>query len=198
MSLLDAASASPYLADTRVWLEKAVIGLNLCPFAHAVHSGGRIRWVVSDARSEEELLNDLTEELKFLAAADPEQVDTTLLIHPFVLGDFIEYNQFLEPAEARLSELELDGVIQLASFHPAYQFAGVEPDDITNFTNRSPYPTLHLLRESSVTRAVETFPEPERIYEANIETLTQLGHAGWARLEIPQPPPGCPAHRRGE
>lgn len=198
MPLLDAASALPFLADTRVWLEKAVIGLNLCPFAHAVHGGGRIRWVVSNAASEEELLNDLTEELKFLAAADPEQVETTLLIHPFVLGDFIEYNQFLEPAEARLTELELDGVIQLASFHPAYQFAGAEPDDITNFTNRSPYPTLHLLRESSVTRAVETFPEPERIYEANIETLTQLGHAGWARLEIPQPPPGCPAHRRVE
>ncbi len=198
MSLLDAAAAEPFLADTRVWLEKAVIGLNLCPFAHAVHGGGRIRWVVSNATSEEELLLDLAGELRFIAAADPEQVETTLLIHPFVLDDFTAYNQFLEPAETTLTDLDLDGVIQLASFHPAYQFAGTEPDDITNFTNRSPYPTLHLLRESSVTRAVEGFPEPERIYEANLETLTQLGHAGWARLEIPQPPPGCPAHRRGE
>jgi hypothetical protein len=196
MSLLSTSSSLPYLADTRVWVEKAVIGLNLCPFAHAVHNGGRIRWVVSDATREEELLRDLGDELRFLSAAKPEQIETTLLIHPFVLGGFVDYNQFLGTAEAMLAELELEGDIQLASFHPDYQFAGTEPDDVTNCTNRSPYPTLHLLRESSVTRAVEAFPEPEKIYEANIETLKQLGHAGWARLGIPQPPPGCPAHRR--
>jgi hypothetical protein len=114
-------------------------------------------------------------------------VDTTLLIHPQVLHDFMDYNSFMDPAEALLTSLGLDGVIQLAGFHPGYCFAGVEPDDITHHTNRSPYPMLHLLREESVSRALEGFPEPERIYQANIETLRRLGHAGWKKLGIPGP-----------
>jgi hypothetical protein len=167
---------------TQAWLEKAVIGLNLCPFAKAVHIKGQIRWVHSDAQDTEALLADLVTELQTLAAADPELVDTTLLVHPGVLGDFADYNDFLDLADAALVELELDGVLQIASLHPRYQFAETAIDDIGNFSNRSPYPTLHLLREDSVDRAVAAVPDAEQIYERNIETLEALGHAGWQRL----------------
>jgi len=190
MAHLPEISAREYIANTRIWLEKAVIGLNLCPFASAVHNRGLIRWIVSDASTESELLHDLADEVRFLGSTTAEQVDTTLLIHPFVLGDFIEYNQFLEPAEALLEELGMEGVLQLASFHPNYLFAGTEPNDITNNTNRSPYPTLHLLREDSITSALEGFPAPERIYQANIETLIRLGQEGWKNLGIPRPSSG--------
>lgn len=173
---------SVMIARTRQWLEKAVIGLNLCPFAKAVQVKSQIRYVVSDASSEEELLADLLHELETLYDADPEAVETTLLIHPYVLNDFLDYNQFLEIADAAVSELELDGEIQVASFHPDYQFAGSSPNDIENFSNRAPYPTLHLLRETSVGRAVAAFPQAAQIYQRNIETLRQLGHAGWKKL----------------
>lgn len=189
MPLLPDLAAAPYVAATRLWLETAVIGLNLCPFAQAVHARGQIRWVVSDATTEDTLLADLAAELRHLESADPARVDTTLLIHPFVLGDFPAYNAFLDPAESLLTELGLDGVIQLASFHPDYQFAGTEPGDVTNHTNHSPYPTLHLLREASLDRALETFPDPERIPEANMETLRRLGDEGWKKLGV-----GCPMH----
>ena len=170
------------IARTRDWLEKAVIGLNLCPFAKAVHVKQQIRYVVSDATTEQTLLADLLHELESLYDADPELIETTLLIHPHVLGDFMDYNQFLEIADAAVSELELDGEIQVASFHPDYQFAGSRPDDMDNFSNRAPYPTLHLLRESSVAKAVAAFPDAARIYERNIETLRALGHVGWRAL----------------
>ncbi len=166
----------------RTWLEKAVIGLNLCPFAKAVHVRNQIRYVVSKARTEEQLAAELRAELRTLQAADPAEIETTLLIHPWVLGDFLDYNAFLAEAEAVVAELGLDGEIQVASFHPRFQFAGTEPDDITNCTNRAPYPTLHLLREASVERALESFPEPEKIYEANIETMRTLGPEGWRKL----------------
>ena len=172
------------IADTREWLVRAVIGLNLCPFAKAVHIKGQVRYVVSDATSEEALLADLLHELESLYDADPEQVETTLLIHPYVLTDFLDYNQFLEVADAAVSELEMDGEIQVASFHPDYQFAGSGPDDIENFSNRAPYPTLHLLRETSISKAVAAFPDAASIYERNIETLRRLGHAGWKQLWI--------------
>lgn len=172
------------IAETRHWIEAAVIGLNLCPFARAVHVRGLIRYVVSDARTGDALLAELRRELEHLRAANPAEVETTLLIHPWVLGDFPDFNAFLDPAEALLSELQLEGEIQLASFHPAYQFAGTEPDDITNCTNRSPYPTLHLLREASISRAVATHPRPEAIYEENQETLRRLGPEGWRQLGI--------------
>jgi hypothetical protein len=167
---------------TRIWLEKAVIGLNLCPYAKAVHVKEQIRWVQSDAQDTEALRADLVAELQTLAAADPEAIDTTVLIHPQVLGGFADYNDFLDIADAALVELELDGVLQIASLHPDYQFAGTEADDISNYSNRSPYPTLHLLREDSVARAVAAMPDAERIYERNIETLETLGHAGWQRV----------------
>jgi hypothetical protein len=174
------------VADTREWLERAVIGLNLCPFAKAVHMKDQIRYVVSDATTPDALLEDLARELKLLEDTPEEQVDTTLLIHPRVLGDFLEYNDFLGIAEETVAELGLEGVLQVASFHPEYRFAGTQPDDVTNFTNRSPYPTLHLLRESSVDRAVEACPDPEEIYGRNIQTLRRLGISGWEALGIPR------------
>ena len=175
-----------FIAATQAWLEKAVIGLNLCPFAKAVHLKRQIRTVVSAAHDEEALLADLLHELKFLAAADPEQIDTTLLVHPRVLGDFLAYNDFLDLADAAVAELGLEGEIQVASFHPAYQFAGTGPNDIENFSNRAPYPTLHLLREASVEKAVAAFPDAADVYERNIATLRALGLAGWQRLGLAQ------------
>lgn len=170
------------IARTQDWLEKAVIGLNLCPFAKAVHVKRQIRYVVSDATSEDALLADLLHELESLYDADPEQIETTLLIHPYVLIDFLDYNQFLEIADVAVSELEMDGEIQVASFHPEYQFADSGPHDIENFSNRAPYPTLHLLRETTVAKAVTAFPDAAKIYQRNIETLRRLGHAGWKKL----------------
>jgi hypothetical protein len=170
------------IAATREWLERAVIGLNLCPFAKAVHVRDQVRYVVSDACDEQSLLADLLHELRGLADADPELVETTLLIHPHVLGDFLDYNDFLEVADAAVSELDLDGELQVASFHPDYRFADTTPDDIGNFSNRAPFPTLHLLREASVDRAVAAFPDAGSIYERNIDTLRRLGHAGWRAL----------------
>ena len=167
---------------TRLWLERAVIGLNLCPFAKAVHARGQIRWVLSDASTPEVLLETLGEELLFLRDAPAESVDTSLIVHPHVLADFLDYNDFLDTADALVESLGLDGVLQVASFHPGYQFAGSAPDDIENFTNRSPYPTLHLLREDSVSRAVEAFPDPDVIVARNVETLRDLGAEGWHRL----------------
>ncbi|GAA4340454.1 DUF1415 domain-containing protein [Pigmentiphaga soli] len=173
---------------TRLWLERAVIGLNLCPFAKAVHARQQIRYVVSAARSEEELLADLEAELRHLAAVSPEEVDTTLLVHPWVLQDFLDYNDFLDLADDAVDALGLAGELQIASFHPDYQFAGTGPDDIENYSNRAPYPILHLLREASVDKAVAAFPEAEQIYQRNIETLRALGHEGWARLNLPPGP----------
>jgi hypothetical protein len=170
------------LAATKLWVEKAVIGLNLCPFARAVYVREQIRYVVSEAETPEALLADLLVELQGLAAADPGAVDTTLIIHPRVLGDFLDYNDFLGIADAAVVDLGLEGVIQVASFHPEYQFAGSEPDDIENYTNRSPYPILHLLREASVERAVAAFPDASEIYEKNMATMGRLGHEGWRRL----------------
>ncbi|WP_395699398.1 DUF1415 domain-containing protein [Aquabacterium sp.] len=171
------------IARTRAWLEAAVIGLNLCPFAKGVHVKGQVACIVSDAVDVESLQAELARALLALAAADPEQTDTTLLIHPQVLQDFEDFNQFLAVADDTLQSLGLEGVLQVASFHPQFQFAGTAPDDVTNATNRSPYPTLHLLREDSIDRAVEAFPEAETIYEANMATLQRLGPAGWAALQ---------------
>lgn len=169
---------------TRTWVERAVIGLNLCPFAKAVHVKNQIRYVVSRATTAETLLSDLMRELEFLAEAPAAKIDTTLLIHPDVLGDFLEYNDFLDVVDAALEDMELEGEIQVATFHPHYQFADTQPDDIENFTNRSPYPMLQLLRESSVVHAVSVYPETNKIFEKNIETLRKLGRAGWDELGI--------------
>ena len=165
------------IAATIEWLEKIVIGLNLCPFAKAIHVKDQIRYVVSNANNSDALLAELTRELCLLVASDPEKIESTLLIHPDVLTEFVEYNEFLSVCDSAIEELELDGVIQVASFHPQYQFADTKVDDVTNYTNRSPYPTLHLLREESVTQAVELFPDAAGIYEKNIATLRKLGKA---------------------
>jgi hypothetical protein len=170
------------IAAMRQWIEKAVIGLNLCPFAKAVYVKNQVRYVVSHAPHLDGLLEDLDRELDCLAAADPEAVDTTLLIHPTLLPDFLDFNDFMQLAEAAVDEHGLEGVIQVASFHPQFQFEGTEPDDLGNTTNRAPFPTLHLLREASIERAVAAFPQAETIYERNIETLQALGHAGWQAL----------------
>jgi hypothetical protein len=159
-----------------------VIGLNLCPFAKAVHVKEQIRYTVSQATTVEALLEDLARELERLAETSAEKTDTTLLIHPHVLQDFIDYNEFLDLADGLLEQLDLDGELQIASFHPQYQFAGTEVDDITNFTNRSPYPTLHILREDSLDKAVEAFPEADAIFETNIATMQKLGIEGWKKL----------------
>ena len=175
-------TATTPLQDTQAWLEKAVIGLNLCPFAKAVHAKGQIRWVQSAAEQPLALLKELVAELKLLAAADPELVDTTLLVHPLVLQDFEDFNDFLGVVEDALTDLGLDGVLQVASFHPQFQFADTAADDVSNATNRSPFPTLHLLREDSVERAVAALPEADKIFERNIQTLQTLGAEGWRRL----------------
>ncbi len=171
-------------AATRTWLTEIVIGLELCPFAKPVHVKAQIRYFVSPAEAPEELLQDLLNELRALAAADPALVDTTLLIHPRALPDFLEYNDFLSVAEFALEDLGLAGQLQIASFHPAYQYAGNAPEDLANYVTRSPYPMLHLLREASVDRAVAAFPDASLIVEKNIKTLRTLGLDGWRRLML--------------
>ncbi|WP_426106480.1 DUF1415 domain-containing protein [Massilia sp. TSP1-1-2] len=172
------------IAATRNWLEKAVIGLNLCPFAKAVHVKQQVRYVVSNATTPEALLETLMDELQRLSDTAPEVTDTTLLIHPFVLNDFLDYNEFLDVADAAVEDMQVDGELQVASFHPDYQFADSDVNDIGNYSNRSPYPILHLLREESISRAVEAFPEAEDIFDKNIETLQKLGHDGWDKLDV--------------
>jgi hypothetical protein len=169
---------------TKAWLEKAVIGLNLCPFAKAVHVKNQIRYTVTAARTVQQLQADLAMELQLLDAANPDSIDTTLLIHPHALTDFLDYNDFLDTADETVALLGLEGTIQVASFHPDYRFAGSGANDIENHTNRSPYPMLHLLRESSVERAVAAFPDAEEIVERNMETLRRLGHEGWRLLFV--------------
>jgi hypothetical protein len=170
------------ITSTRRWLERAVIGLNLCPFAKAVYVKQQVRFVLSDATTPEALLEQLAEELVYLRDIDPEQTDTTLIVHPDVLTDFLDYNDFLDNADAAIEALDLQGILQVASFHPDYRFAGTADNDIGNYSNRSPYPTLHLLREASIDRAVEVFPDPDVIVERNLETLDKLGEEGWRKL----------------
>ncbi len=176
---MDAAQVE---ADVRRWLERAVIGLNLCPFAKAVYVKDQVRIVVSDASTERALLEELGEEMALLRDTPAEQIDTTLLVHPQVLQDFLDYNDFLDDADGLVEALELDGVLQVASFHPDYQFAGTEPDDAENLTNRAPYPILHLLREDSVDRAVAVYAEPDAIIERNVATMRELGAEGFRKL----------------
>lgn len=196
-------TAEEVLAATQHWLTRAVIGLNLCPFAKAVHAKGQIRYVVSAVRDLEGVLTVLDAQLRSLHEADPESVDTTLLIFPDALADFLEFNDALFFAERLLGQLRLDGELQIASFHPRYQFAGTQPDDIENYTNRAPYPILHLLREASVERATQAFPDAADIYERNQETMRRLGYDGWHAWMQEQTPrsdaadaPTPPAPRR--
>ena len=181
---IDPATATAIVDATRRWLERAVIGLNLCPFAKAVHHRQQIRYVVCTATDRDALAAELAAELLKLQATPPETVDTTLLIHPLVLTDFYDYNAFLTTADRIVERLGLQGDMQIASFHPHYAFADCEPDALDNNTNRSPYPMLHLLREASVAKAVAAFPEAEDIYLRNIDTMRALGATGWLALDV--------------
>jgi hypothetical protein len=170
--------------DTRRWLRRAVIGLNLCPFAKSVDVKNQVHYEVTRSIGFKDLLLDLRHALNALMALDPTVRDTTLLIAPDGLADFLEFNDFLSQANRLLVKMELDGVVQIASLHPRYEFADAAPDAIANFTNRSPYPTLHLLREESIDRAVRAFPHAETIYENNIRTMERLGRTGWDELGV--------------
>jgi uncharacterized protein len=170
------------IGATRRWLERSVIGLGLCPFAESVYVSQRVRFRVSGQTSAAGLLEDLQSELLYLHGQDPITCETTLLIHPFTLNDFIEYNDFLDVCDAAVVDLDLEGELQVASFHPHYQFAGTRPSDIENCTNRSPYPMLHLLREASIERALAGVPDPDDIYRRNVLTLRALGQEGWEAL----------------
>jgi len=181
--------AAMVVCDMQHWLQQAVIGLNLCPFAKAVVVRQQIHFVVSRAQHADQLEAELLRELQALCAADPQVRDTTLLMAPDCLTSFLDFNDFLERADHCLQSLDLLGEIQIASFHPQFQFAGTGESDIGNFTNRAPYPTLHLLREASVDRAVAAFPQAESIFETNIDTLRRLGGDGWEALGITRSAP---------
>lgn len=183
----DSTATSEVVDATQIWLERAVIGLNLCPFAKSVHVKKQIRYAVTAAATADELLAELEHELQLLANTDSQALDTTLLIHPAVMGDFLDFHFFLAEADAMIRNLGYDGIFQIASLHPQYEFAGSDADDIDNFSNRAPYPTLHLLREASIDRAVAAFPDAADIFERNIETLQKLGHDGWRRLWLDEP-----------
>lgn len=171
------------LADTRQWIEKAVIGLNLCPFARSVYVKNQVRIVVSRARHLDAFLDELDRELDLLQATPAEEIDTTLLVHPTLFPDFEVFNDFQNVVDDVVAEHELEGIIQVASFHPQFQFEGTAPDDVTNCTNRAPYPTLHLLREDSVERAIASDAgDAEKIVERNLQTLRDLGAEGWRQL----------------
>ena len=183
------------IADTVRWLEKAVIGLNLCPFAKGVHVKGQIHYVVSQASDAEGVALDLHRELEALAEISPDKRDTTLLILPHALQNFLDFNDFTELADDLVEELDLGGILQVASFHPLFQFEGTDVDDVTNCTNRAPYPILHLLREDSIDKAVEAFPEAEMIYERNMQVLEDMGIEGWLDLDVAA---RCPVAQHAE
>lgn len=175
------------VALTVQWLERAVIGLNLCPFAKGVHTKGQIHYAVTPAQTRSDLLEALKSELNGLLAQESSARDTTLLIAPRAFPDFLDFNDFVLECDRLLRRMKLDGVLQIASFHPQFQFANAPPHAITNYTNRSPFPILHLLREDSIDRAVAAFPQPDTIFEKNMQMLETLGSAGWDALGLQLP-----------
>jgi hypothetical protein len=183
----DDAAEAEVQAVTQRWLERAVIGLNLCPFAKSVHVKKQVRYAITGAETADELLAELAHEFELLKDTDPKQLDTILLVHPKAMVDFLDYHFFVQEAEALLRNEGYEGIFQIASLHPQYEFAGSEPDDIENYTNRSPYPTLHLLRSTSIDRAVAAFPNAEDIYERNMETMRRIGYDGWRKLLSDEP-----------
>ncbi len=195
-SLYCADDANAIHAAVVRWLERAVIGLNLCPFAKSVHVKGQVHYKLSEALGVADLLQELESELRDLARMDPQDRDTTLLIVPDQFADFLAFNAFMERAEKCLRRLQLEGTLQIAHFHPQFVFTDADPDDITNFTNRAPYPILHLIREDSIDRAVRVYPEAEVIYERNMQLLQSMGQAGWDALEIAPAPRICPEPKK--
>lgn len=172
------------IADTRRWLERAVIGLNLCPFAKAVHVHGQVHFAVCASAEFADVLQALDDELDALLGLPAAERDTTLLMLPRGFGEFLLFQQLVAEGERRVARRGLEGTVQLANFHPAFRFAQAEDDDAGNNSNRSPYPTLHLLREESIDRAVAAMPDAEAIFGANIDRLRRLGPAGWAALGV--------------
>ena len=185
MTIPDSASVTDH---TRQWLEKAVIGLNLCPFAKAPHVKNLVRISVSQARHLDAFLEDLDRELQLLGNTPADELETTLLVHPTLFPDFDTFNQMLDIADAAVVDNGLEGIVQIAPFHPDFQFEGTDSDDISNYTNRSPYPTLHLIREDSIAKAAQAFPDASAIFERNIALLEKMGHEGWDKLDIPRCP----------
>lgn len=161
------------VASVRQWVESFVVDMKLCPFAERELVKNRVRFAVTEVTTEEQLLKALQAELALLNK-DPS-VETTLLIHPKVLQDFADYNQFLDHADRLLAQMGLEGVCQIASFHPDYQFAGTGPDDAENYTNRSPYPVLHIIREESLEQAIADFPDVDQVPARNIEQMKRMG-----------------------
>lgn len=176
------------IKHTQTWLEKAVIGLNLCPFAKAPYVKGQVRIAVSHAKHLDGFLEDLDRELQRLLNTPPSELETTLLIHPHLFTDFLDFNDILDLAEQAIIDNNTQAIIQIAPFHPQFQFEHTQQNDISNYTNRSPYPTLHLIREDSIAKAAEAFPDAAVIFERNIQLLEQMGHEGWAQLGVS----GCP------
>ena len=185
MTTPDSATVTDH---TRQWLEKAVIGLNLCPFAKAPHVKNLVRISVSQARHLDAFLEDLDRELQLLGNTPADELETTLLVHPTLFPDFDTFNQMLDIADAAVVDNGLEGIVQIAPFHPDFQFEGTDSDDISNYTNRSPYPTLHLIREDSIAKAAQAFPDASAIFERNIALLEKMGHEGWDKLDIPRCP----------
>ena len=185
MTTPDSATVTDH---TRQWLEKAVIGLNLCPFAKAPHVKNLVRISVSQARHLDGFLEDLDRELQLLGDTPADELETTLLVHPPLFPDFDTFNQMLDIADAAVVDNGLEGIVQIAPFHPDFQFEGTDSDDIGNYTNRSPYPTLHLIREDSIAKAAQAFPDASAIFERNIALLEKMGHEGWDKLDIPRCP----------
>ena len=185
MTTPDSATVTDH---TRQWLEKAVIGLNLCPFAKAPHVKHLVRISVSQARHLDGFLEDLDRELQLLGDTPADGLETTLLVHPTLFPDFDTFNQMLDIADAAVVDNGLEGIVQIAPFHPDFQFEGTDSDDIGNYTNRSPYPTLHLIREDSIAKAAQAFPDASAIFERNIALLEEMGHEGWDKLDIPRCP----------
>ena len=185
MTTPDSATVTDH---TRQWLEKAVIGLNLCPFAKAPHVKNLVRISVSQARHLDGFLEDLDRELQLLGNTPADELETTLLVHPTLFPDFDTFNQMLDIADATVVDNGLEGIVQIAPFHPDFQFEGTDSDDIGNYTNRSPYPTLHLIREDSIAKAAQAFPDASAIFERNIALLEKMGHEGWDKLDIPRCP----------
>lgn len=185
MTTPDSATVTDH---TRQWLEKAVIGLNLCPFAKAPHVKDLVRISVSQARHLDGFLEDLDRELQLLGDTPADELETTLLVHPTLFPDFDTFNQMLDIADAAVVDNGLEGIVQIAPFHPDFQFEGTDSDDISNYTNCSPYPTLHLIREDSIAKAAQAFPDASAIFERNIALLEKMGHEGWDKLDIPRCP----------
>ena len=185
MTTPDSATVTDH---TRQWLEKAVIGLNLCPFAKAPHVKNLVRTSLSQARHLDGFLEDLDRELQLLGDTPADELETTLLVHPTLFPDFDTFNQMLDIADAAVVDNGLEGIVQIAPFHPDFQFEGTDSDDIGNYTNRSPYPTLHLIREDSIAKAAQAFPDASAIFERNIALLEKMGHEGWDKLDIPRCP----------